>query len=115
MMPNVLAEQMISPACASGIQPAGSRARRISAASARWRIAGNIPCMAQVVAPTKAGVNASESPQGGNAGLDGKAAIDDEILPRGEAGVVAREPQHNAGDLLGGSDPAHRLAGGEGL
>src|SRR3954469_3545566 len=121
MMPNVPVAQMTSPAWASGIQPAGNRARRIKAASATWRMTGNIPClnpgMARVVAPPKAQVKASDGPElGGNKpGLDRNAAVQNDILAGGVFGVVARQPQHNAGDFFRRADPAHRLAGSKGL
>src|ERR1700753_3824372 len=102
MTPSVLAAQMTRPDCASGIQPAGSKARTISAASARWRMADKNPCRTQVFAPRAACVNASDGPQpaGNKRELDRNPAIQNEILAGGKAGIVARQPQNNARHFL---------------
>src|SRR4051812_9559746 len=102
MTPKVPVAQITRPAWASGIQPAGNRARKITAASAKWRMTGNNPCMTWVVAPPDGGVNASESPAGnGNKQrLDRYPAIQDEVLAGGVFGVVTGQPQHNAGDFF---------------
>ena len=122
----------MTPAWASGIQPAGSKARTIRAINATCRAKRKIPCMAWVFAPLRAvvkppGVAGSdrERPVFRTAARrdhqrrvprsDGYAAIHDEILSGGELGIIAGQPQHNAGNFLGLAQAAHGLAGGEGL
>src|SRR5690348_6158547 len=100
---------MVRPACASGIQPAGSIARTRSAMIARWRAARKNPVMGgfsrRALAESTSGLSR----------LDGNAAVQDEILAGGKSGIVAGQPEHNARHLLRGADPAHGLARGEGL
>jgi len=42
---------------------------------------------------------------------DGLAAVDGELPARGVGGVVAREEEHHAGDLVGLTDAGHGLLG----
>src|SRR4051812_12117997 len=117
MTPKVPVAQITRPAWASGIQPVGNRARRIRAASAKWRRTGSIPCMTWVVAPPDGGVNASESPTPdvNKPRLDRNAALQNEVLAGGVSGAAAGQPQHNAGDFFRRADPAHGLRSGESL